>query len=377
MSQPNQPPAPPSTVSPEQLAQALEALAGAGTRAEALVEEWVKQQNAAGVAVAAERATGAARKTARRGVGVLKARGVAVPRVVSGAQSAALAEETAPVRAWLLPPDNEGTSILALVREPRASLCDACILLVNAAKGVLDLRVERLGGVAFHEELRRLGRNEKLRPVAVPVDWARARIAEVRARAAAAGFAEPLQLAAAAHLVEPVPPPQPHPFDEEGLEVTDEDAEMVGADHDRLGRLPEFEAWMAPYTLVGELAREAHARLDALEEKTPEREQAIVKSVIEEATDRFFPPQALEQLIGMMKDCGLSILQREGETAALELAATIKLIRQCGLITNTPSQNAFLVGFVTKALEAFAAEHPSAAIRRLMDALPSKSAPSA
>ena len=58
---------------------ALQALQRAGEQSVALVEAWVKAGNAAAVNEASERAQGAARKAARRGLNVLKARGVAVP----------------------------------------------------------------------------------------------------------------------------------------------------------------------------------------------------------------------------------------------------------------------------------------------------------
>ena len=58
---------------------ALAALGHAGENASALVEAWVKAGNAAAVNVASEGATGAARKAARRGLNVLKARGIAIP----------------------------------------------------------------------------------------------------------------------------------------------------------------------------------------------------------------------------------------------------------------------------------------------------------
>src|SRR4051812_31097123 len=59
--------------------EALAALERAGAQAVALVEAWVKAGNAAAVNVASERAAGPARKAARRGLNVLKARGITIP----------------------------------------------------------------------------------------------------------------------------------------------------------------------------------------------------------------------------------------------------------------------------------------------------------
>src|SRR5687768_18447225 len=57
------------------------AVNAAGERAAALVEAWVQAKNAAAVAAVAEddKAPPSARKAARRGLNVLKARGVAIP----------------------------------------------------------------------------------------------------------------------------------------------------------------------------------------------------------------------------------------------------------------------------------------------------------
>ena len=74
---------------------ALSSLSKVGAKAPQLVEAWVKSGNAAAVSEAAERADGAARKAARRGLNVLKARGIAVPEQ---ARVSAVAGPRAPSR---------------------------------------------------------------------------------------------------------------------------------------------------------------------------------------------------------------------------------------------------------------------------------------
>ena len=60
-------------------ADALSAVDKAGELAVQLVEAWIKAGNAAAVSEVAERGSGAARKTARRGLNVLKSRGIPIP----------------------------------------------------------------------------------------------------------------------------------------------------------------------------------------------------------------------------------------------------------------------------------------------------------
>jgi hypothetical protein len=78
-----------------------------------LVEAWVKAGNAGAVNEVAERGSGKARKAARRGLNVLKARGVAIPertRVASvGGGKEQVIEE-----AWLIAPDTQGTSVVTI-----------------------------------------------------------------------------------------------------------------------------------------------------------------------------------------------------------------------------------------------------------------------
>ena len=79
---------------------ALNALTKAGESATQLIEAWVAQSNAGAVAAAAEHATGTVRKAARRGLNILKSRGVTIPirgRVSTVAQLASVPT----IRAWV------------------------------------------------------------------------------------------------------------------------------------------------------------------------------------------------------------------------------------------------------------------------------------
>src|SRR5262249_10990820 len=94
---------------------AAEAALRAGTRAADLVEAWVRGKNAAAVAALAndEKAPSLARKAARRGLAVLKARGVPIPERSHVARVGGDAVEEH--EAWFVAPDAAATSAILLV----------------------------------------------------------------------------------------------------------------------------------------------------------------------------------------------------------------------------------------------------------------------
>src|SRR6187402_2641527 len=92
---------------------ALSALAAAGPRAEDLVQAWIQAGNAAAISVAAEQAAGQARKAARRGLNVLKARGIELPRVERVVSVGGKKEEET-LEAWMVAPDTRGLSLFVI-----------------------------------------------------------------------------------------------------------------------------------------------------------------------------------------------------------------------------------------------------------------------
>src|SRR3954471_2668588 len=122
---------------------ALSSLGKAGAKAPQLVEAWVKSGNAAAVSEAAERADGAARKAARRGLNVLKARGVAVPEQarVSAVAGAKSAEQT---EAFLLSPDSLGNVLLAITTRSATARGKVVFVYLNDELGVHRVDVGEL-----------------------------------------------------------------------------------------------------------------------------------------------------------------------------------------------------------------------------------------
>jgi hypothetical protein len=333
---------------------AVAALKQAGSNAVALVEAWVKAGNAAAVNSAAEHAEGAARKAARRGLNVLKARGVAVPteRHVSsvvGVKSPEIEE------ALLLAPDSGGSVCLAITSRSLTSKAHSVFVFLHDDFGVHRVNQGELSQTQLKEALQRALPGAEYRPVKVPVAWARGRIAAARKTHASRGMPEPLGFSSAAELLEPVPSePEEHPFDAEGLELGEEDAQDLAKNSQALHMLPEFRGWFPPKPVVDEMLSKVGEGLTPGAEPAPEELQKKLEEEIVAATDRYFTPERREQLARMMKDSALSVLSREGEVRTLEVVATMKNIRDAGLITNPPHEVGFLRAFFDKAISAIA-----------------------
>ncbi|MEZ4372417.1 MAG: hypothetical protein R3B07_16440 [Polyangiaceae bacterium] len=188
------------------------------------------------------------------------------------------------------------------------------------------------------------------------MEWARARLASCRAAHRTNSTPEPLGLKRAAELIEPAPTEAPtHPFDEEGLELSAEDARELAESSGDLHRLPEFRSWFPTKPAVDELLMEVGKTLTPGVEPDQDKLNQTLETKLLEATDRYFSPQRREDLLRNMKDAALSVLAREGEQAALEVVAAMRMIEARGLITDPPSELAFLRGFFQKALSLLAA----------------------
>ncbi len=333
---------------------ALAALERVGVEAVALVEAWVKAGNAAAVSVAAERAEGAARKAARRGLNVLKARGIAVPSErhvtsVTGEKSPEIEE------ALMLAPDSSGSICLVITSRTATSRAHSVFVYLHDDFGVHRVNVGDLSQSQLKDALAKALPGADYRPVKVPVSWARARIAAARKTHAARGVPEPLGFSSAATLLEPVPAEaEEHPFDAEGLELGDEDAQDLAKNSHGLHLLPEFRGWFPPKPAVEEMLSKVGESLTPGSEPPPEELQKKLEEEVKSATDRYFTPERREALARMMKDSALSVLSREGEVRTLEVVATMKNIREAGLITNPPHEVGFLRAFFDKAISALA-----------------------
>lgn len=333
---------------------ALAALDAAGARGPALIDAWVKAGNAAAVAVAAERASGAVRKAARRGENVLRSRGIkadAGPRVASIPKSSG---EAATTEAWLIPPDPGGTVLIVIASRSVTSRAQSGFFYLHDSVGVHQANVGELSGGKLKDALRRTSESG-LEPVRISIAYARRRIADARTEQKSKGIPEPLGMMSARELLEPVPEQaEPHPLDAEGLELADDDAKTLVKSSMSLHSLPEFRGWMPDRGAVDQLLQEVGKQLGGGEEPPPDKLKAALDDAVNAATDRYFAPERRASLVRLMKDSALGVLASQGEVRALEVVATMRCIEQAGLITDPPHDIPFLCGFFQKAIAALA-----------------------
>ncbi len=176
---------------------------------------------------------------------MLKARGVAIPiasRVASvgGEKSPEIAE------ALMLAPDSSGSICLVITSRTATSRARSVFVYLHDEFGVHRVNVGDLSQSQLKEAIAKALPGADYRPVKVPVGWARSRIAAARKTHAARGVPEPLGFSSAQSLLEPVPSePEEHPFDSEGLELGDEDAQESGQELTRLASVARVP-WLVP-----------------------------------------------------------------------------------------------------------------------------------
>jgi hypothetical protein len=345
--------------SPEQIGadaeRALSFISQAGNGAEALVDEWVRAGNARAVQAVAAQGEGLARKAARRGLNVLKARGVPLPSEARTGRIATTATSAAR-EAWLLSPDPSGALGIVLAERQTGGSYQTCFVFFRDGQNILRAQSGQLALSKIKETMQQALGSSGYGPVSVPWAWAQHRVAERRAWHAANKVAEPFGLTALDKLLEGAPAEAPsHPFDEEGLTLADEDAEKLARDSGALHQWPEFRSWLPSDRSVQELLMNLGRRLGPQPPTTKEEVDPIVRELVAAATDRYFTPERRAVLARRMKDSGLSVLARLGETAALQVAAVIHVIRGAGLITNPPSDVRFLTAYFDKAISLLAA----------------------
>lgn len=346
--------------SPELVAASAEgaarAAAEAGPRAVELVELWVREKNAAAVAALAddEKVAAPARKAARRGLSVLKARGVPIPERAHVARIGGDALEGED--AWFMPPDAAGTSAFLIGRRWKNGRNEVVRLALRDGVGLLQIQALQVSGSQLKALLAELAQTFGFEPIRVPLAWARWRVAAARADNAKSGAIMPLGVDTHADLLTPTPTAAPpHPVDEAKLDVPD--AATVVPRSTELHMEPEFAGWMPSNAAIQGLLIDVGRR--ASEPGAPAAEQfdAALRDALDAATDAFFTPEARERVASLMKDAAISVLARRGREVAGTVLAVAATVRAAGLITNPPHDVPFLRGFFQKALGYIASQN--------------------
>ncbi len=335
-------------------------LARESTRAVELVEAWIAAKNADAVVaiVEHEKAAPLARKAARRGIQVLKSRGVPIPERSHVARLTV--EETLLVEAWAVSPDASGSMLLVIASHTPTSRYRMAQVVVQPGVGILQAQPTELNGSQIRGWMEDLERRLGHKPVPVPVEWARARVAQAKADQAKSRFISPLGVDLVKDLVEPAPAETPeHPIDAAKLELPG--AATVMLNSAMLHGEPEFHAWVPPsgavqalVALIGqELGRHGTPEAPPDEAKF----EQIMASSLNDLTDRFFTPEIRQQLAATMKDAAISVLARVGRERAAQVLAVANAVATAGLITNPPHEIPFLRAFFQKAIALLAAQN--------------------
>ncbi|MFO0572009.1 MAG: hypothetical protein U0263_40675 [Polyangiaceae bacterium] len=131
-------------------------------------------------------------------------------------------------------------------------------------------------------------------------------------------------------------------------ELASDDATELAKDSAKLHNLYEFRGWFPTRASVDEMLFKIGETITPGEQPDSDAMRQKLEAEILAATNRYFSPERRADLVRAMKDSALSVLSREGEQKALEVAATISCIASRGLITDAPHELGFLKAFFDK-----------------------------
>jgi len=330
---------------------AKEAILGVGANAEALVERWVTASNADAIAAVADadEVPSAARKAARRALNVLKARGVAIS---TRAHVARFTDEgPSSLEATFLPPDATGTSAITVASREASGRYHIAEVIARDGVGILHAGSAWLSGTQLKESRSRAENAVGMAPVAVPVEWARHRIAAARERNAVSRQIVPLGFDRCRELVEPVPPTPPaHPVADLEAGVTSEIASARAPGSATLHGELEFRSWLPDQGAIAEMLQKLGENLGPEGLKDGDKVNAAMSEEMAAATDRFFTPELRAVIAQRMRDAAISVRSRKGDARAVDVLAIARAIEEAGLITSPPREIPFLVLFFQKAV---------------------------
>lgn len=351
------PATPEPTFSDAELDASAEAALGAlaahpEAKHEALVQAWVAHRNAAAVDAIArdDKAPGRARKAAKRALGVLKARGVALPE--KGSVVAAVSKPIVSFEARMIFPDGQGAQMWWIAKVTSTGGTDVVEITTHDRAGLVAL--ER--GRPTTGNLKQIWQNWAARagrvPAVVPVEYARARIAQAKALSAARRAVLPMGVDAAAELLEPAPSSVEHPMVTESLAVPSEESAVKARLENsmRLHEEPEFSTWMPENPAATQLLQSLNERVVALPEadRVQEKVDPIVNTSIEEAADAYFSEERKRLYARRLADCAWTLYQGGRIDRAIDTLLVAQAIERAGVVSDRPSEIPFVRGMFLK-----------------------------
>ncbi|MSP24869.1 MAG: hypothetical protein EXR75_06820 [Myxococcales bacterium] len=329
---------------------ALAAVSAAGAAVDGLVQAWLDGGNTAALVAIATNESAPGRKAARRAVNVLRARGVALPNVDSVAQLPAAVDTAAEITASYIPPDETGTSFFTFCQRLAGGSFRVADIMVSGTAGIVHASSGTLAGKHIRSWRARVQDRFGMPPVSVPLDWARAAIAEGRSRNDAAKQIVPLGFDRCAALTAPAPATPPsHPvalLEPAAFDAAELESAALGSD--ALHAEPEFRRWLPDRAALDELFAKVTARVQAPNGEVQSGVDGVLREEIDAATDRFFTPELRVKLTANLRDAAISMRVRRGDDAARRLLALGAVIARAGLVTDPPRTIPFLVAFFQK-----------------------------
>jgi hypothetical protein len=300
------------------------AIDAAMERSADLVEAWVARKNVPAVLEIAmdDGAPALARKAARRGINVLKSRGVAIPERPHAAASGAGLAQGEILEAWFRPPDGAGTSAFTLGSRSRDGRYKLVDVILKEGVGLVSIAGMQMSRSQLRDTFDGIAKRFGHPPASVPMAWARARIARASLDNDKSGTPPPLGIETHRDLLGPPPASTPpHPI--EALKLP---SVPQGEALDRSAKLhaeAELRGWLpappAIQDMLNEVGRQVRPDDDAAE---PGLTQRKVREVIEKATDSFFTRDARLGLAERMRDAAISMASRGARDRAADLVVT-------------------------------------------------------
>ncbi len=332
-------------------AEAPSALVSAGDHVIALVEQWIARSNVAALVAVSDHSSAPIRKMARRGLSVLRSRGIAIPEATRLTPPGLGTRTQLTAEAWMMAPDARGGVVMVLAQRAPTRRYRTAFIYLHDGLGIQRVESGEQSQHQLREAMARLIPGSGLSPVSVPVEWARYRVAAARKRHQELGHPPPLGLMTAAALLGPVPEmPPPHPLSLDRFSFTSEEQADLARQSGELHRLPEFRGWLPPRGAVDQMLAAIGEHVNPDQQPSQAEMGALLEGAVQAATDRLFSPQAREHLVETMRDSALSVLTREGEARARRVVGAMQAIRAAGLITNPPHEVGFLRAFFDKAV---------------------------
>jgi len=319
---------------------------------EALVAAWVARRNAGAIAAVAQKddAPSTARKAARRAVGVLKSRGIAVPE--RSTVAALVQKPSFTMEARVLFPDGRGAQLWWIAKISSTGGTDVVEITTADRGGIVNLQRGNPSAGNLRQLLQSwVGRTGRA-PTEVPLEFARHRIALARRFSEQHKQVLPMGIDAAKELLEPAPKEAKHPIDAEELALpTDEAAVKARLEKSmHLHEEPEFGSWLPEDPAAVAFLENINERVTKLETKEQEKIDATVREAIDEAADAYFSEDRKALYVARLRDAAWSLYRAGLVDRTIDALLVANAIAKAGVISDRPSEIAFVRGMFLKLL---------------------------